>query len=226
MSKITELATSPDQRIRHHHHRAGRGRRNPGRRDHPLAEQAVRPTSEAFPGYRGSDCTALRPVLHRAAGSRRGGGCMTSTIKSRVFAALPEAYAEVSQRGRLPALARNVGYAVRRLTGLGDALDLTRYFLKGPNGGLLNEYLDTHPTETANWDVIRDARGSFYEPHTFLEVKMGTLAVRRHLAGLRSWGGVEDDTQPPKLGLLYPTYGPVNQYGTVLYWRRRASRRS
>ena len=105
---------------------------------------------------------------------------MTS-MKYQVFAALPAAYAEVSQGGRLPAPARNVGYAVRRLTGLGDALDLTGYFLNGPHGGLLNEYLDTHPTETADWDVIRDDRGSFYEPHTEREVKMGTLAVRRHL---------------------------------------------
>jgi hypothetical protein len=123
----------------------------------------------------------------------------------------------VSQNGRLPAPARNVGYAVRRLSGLGDALDLTSYFLKGPHGGLLNWYLDTHPDETADWDVIRDDRGSFYEPFTGNEVKMGTLAVRKELKSIRSWDGVSNDDRPPVLPLGYPVLGPINQYGTVLY---------
>lgn len=50
-------------------------------------------------------------------------------IKRRVYEALPEAYAEASAGGRLPAPARQVGYAVRRLSGLGDELTLD-YFLK------------------------------------------------------------------------------------------------
>lgn len=51
-------------------------------------------------------------------------------IKSSVYAVMADAYAEASDDGRLPAIARMIGYAARRLSGLGDALKLD-YFLKG-----------------------------------------------------------------------------------------------
>jgi hypothetical protein len=130
------------------------------------------------------------------------------TIKDAVFAVMPRAYSDASDNKRLPGPARQMGYACRRLTGLGDGLDMD-YFLKK----LLPAYLEEHPEETADWDVIRDPRGTFVEPHTDVRVPLGTLAVRSYL------NGHAEDHEPgvPRLSLGYPTHGPQNRFSAILY---------
>ena len=51
---------------------------------------------------------------------------------------------------------------------------------------LLPRYQAAHPDATATWDVIYDARGHLYEPHTGAELALGTLVVRRYLHAART----------------------------------------
>jgi hypothetical protein len=131
-----------------------------------------------------------------------------------VFAAMPDAYHEASVDGTLPAPARQVMYAVRRISGLGDRLK-SPYFL----GKLLDKYLDQHPDETAEWDIVRDDRGTFTEPHSGREVPLGTIAVREYLRQIHRHDGYypHDSDRPPELSEYWPTLGPENAFGAVLY---------
>jgi hypothetical protein len=100
------------------------------------------------------------------------------TIKDAAWAVMEEAYRKVSSGGRYPAHARQIMYAAR-----GSIQDATgrqlddQYFTQT----LLPNYLNAHPQETADWDVVFDARGHFEEPHTEQIVPLGTLDVRRYL---------------------------------------------
>jgi hypothetical protein len=127
---------------------------------------------------------------------------------------MPQAYEEASFDGTLPAHARNLMYAVRRLSGLGDRLD-SKYFL---TRSVMQDYLDDHPEETAEWDIVRDDRGTFHEPHTGREVGLGTIAVREYLsdADERTERQFVDD-HAPALSLHPVTDGPLNRFGAVLY---------
>jgi hypothetical protein len=142
------------------------------------------------------------------------------TKKSRVYAAMPQAYAEASDQGRLPALARNIAYSLRTITGLGDELKLD-YLLKGNQQGLINRYTEDHPDETAAWDVLRDARGSIAEPHIGTKVPLGTREVRDYLELQRDYlelaSDEQDDTEAPELSLGWWTSGPKDRFGAVLY---------
>ena len=50
--------------------------------------------------------------------------------------------------------------AILKLTGR-DKID-DKYFTQT----LLPDYVEEHPIETRDWDVVFDARGHFVEPHT------------------------------------------------------------
>jgi len=82
----------------------------------------------------------------------------------------------------------------------------------------LPTYVAKHPAETADWDVVCDARGHLWEPHTDHEVALGTLEVRRYLAGrhtdfdLAGLCGNEDE-----LSIRFPTGGPTHRYANVLF---------
>lgn len=140
-------------------------------------------------------------------------------IRASVYAALPAAYMAASDQGRLPAPARQVAYALRRITGLGDALSMN-YCLKngvkidGRSVGAIAAYQTEHPEQTADWDIVRDARGNLREPHTYRTVPLGTLDVRAYL---RFDGDDLDDDGAPQLALEYPTYGPRDRFGAILY---------
>jgi hypothetical protein len=90
------------------------------------------------------------------------------------------AYQKASGNGSLPANARQIMYAARpdilRLAGVtsfGSA-----YFTQT----LLPNYIEEHFEQTISWNVVYDARGHFTEPHTQVEVALGTLEVRQYLA--------------------------------------------
>ena len=82
-------------------------------------------------------------------------------------------------RQYFPANARQIMYAARpfilETCGL-ERLD-DAYFTQV----LLPDYLAQHPGETADWDVVYDARGQLVEPHTGISLPLGTLQVRDYL---------------------------------------------
>jgi hypothetical protein len=133
------------------------------------------------------------------------------SIKDAAYQVMEEAYMKASDNGSLPAKSRQVMYAAR-----GKILELTGrekfsddYFTQT----LLPDYQQDFPEETADWDVIYDARGALTEPHTEVRVPLGTLQVRQYLGERPSKPG------RPQLnaGALYPTTGPRNRYRNLLF---------
>jgi DNA topoisomerase VI subunit B len=135
------------------------------------------------------------------------------SVKQAAYNVIPEAYRKASGNGRYPANARQIMYAARpaiqELTG--RSLDDT-YFTQT----LLPDYMREHAEEAANWDVVYDARGHLWEPHSGYEVGLGTLGVREYLADMRSTPrglGISI----PDFSFQFPTCGPMNRYGAILY---------
>jgi hypothetical protein len=124
---------------------------------------------------------------------------------------IPPAYLEASTNGTLPAHARQIMYKAR-----GPIQEWTReplddkYFTQV----LLPNYTSDHPEETVDWDVVYDARGHFLEPHTNREVALGTLEVRQYL-GLSRFLPTPGPVATRRC--LYPTNGPTNRFGAVLF---------
>ena len=135
-----------------------------------------------------------------------------TTLKDAVNAQIAAAYGLVSDggaQGRLVAHARQIMYAVRRLIqGITDEPLVDNYFTQT----LLPAYMQSNPETTAEWDVVFDARGHFTEPHTQVEVALGTLDVRQHLCG-----SSESDEATYSPDDLYPTHGPEHRYGAILF---------
>jgi hypothetical protein len=135
------------------------------------------------------------------------------TIREAAWSLMTQAYLKASSGGTLPAHARQVMYAARgdiqRLTG--RTLD-DQYFTQQ----LLPDFMNEHPSTTAEWDVVFDARGHLHEPHTGRIVPLGTIDVRRHLRA------VTEHTLPElQVGLskpaIFPTCGPDHRYGAILF---------
>jgi hypothetical protein len=135
------------------------------------------------------------------------------TIKDAAWLVMRDAYMKASSDGTrmLPAKARQIMYAAR-----GEILQLTGaekfdddYFTQD----LLPDYITAHPDKTANWDVVYDARGNLTEPHTGRRVPLGTIQVRIYL-GQRAPLGPAAQLEAAS---LYPTSGPENRYGDVLF---------
>ena len=132
------------------------------------------------------------------------------TIREAAYSVMEQAYMKASDGGTLPARPRQIMYAARPeiLAITGDLSLDDRYFTQT----LLPDYMNENP-DAADWDVVWDARGHFLEPHTGREVPLGTLEVREYL-GLRAQ---LRDTVSVEAGILYPTHGPEQRYGAVLF---------
>jgi hypothetical protein len=135
--------------------------------------------------------------------------------KEVAWEVMKAAYLEASSNNTLPAHARQVMYKARgpilaRCTDK-DTLD-SKYFTQT----LLPDYIREHPGETADWDVVFDARGHFLEPHTATTVPLGTLDVRAYLGDL-----VPSRGDRPEAGAgvdqLFPTRGPAHRFGAILF---------
>jgi hypothetical protein len=108
----------------------------------------------------------------------------------------------------LPVNARQIYYAAR-----GEILDRTgkddldsNYFCQT----LLVEYV----RETrVDWDIVWDDRGHFTEPHTKHTFGLGTLNVRRYLAGM----GAPSFVEPELSGGTVARCGPDGLFGAVLF---------
>ena len=108
------------------------------------------------------------------------------SIKEAAYLSFPNAYEEASGGKALSPSARQVFYVARprilQLTGK-DMLD-SKYITQT----LLPNFEAEHPELTQGWDVTYDARGSMIEPHTGIQVGLGTLEVREYLNDARRWG--------------------------------------
>jgi hypothetical protein len=133
------------------------------------------------------------------------------TVIDAAALVMEEAYLKASDNGTLPAKARQIMYAAR-----GRILELTgrkTFSDKHFTQQLLPDYLQDNPEETADWDVVYDARGHLLEPHTARQVALGTIAVRQYV------GQRPPRHNRPALanGVLYPTSGPQHRYRNILF---------
>jgi hypothetical protein len=133
------------------------------------------------------------------------------TIKDAAYVVMRNAYLEASNNGTLPAKARQIMYrargAILRMTGKKKFDD--KYFTQV----LLPDYMNEHAEETAEWDVVYDTRGHLVEPHTRMSVSLGTIQVRQYLGERGPLGPAVSISSK----MLYPTSGPKNRYGNVLF---------
>src|SRR4029077_14049022 len=103
-------------------------------------------------------------------------------LKAAAYQVIRQAYRAASNNGQLPAKVRQIYYAVRPLVieMCGKSWKDSRTFTQG----VFNDYLRDHPEETADWDVVYDARGHLTEPHVKTQIGIGTLEVRSYV---NSW---------------------------------------
>jgi hypothetical protein len=130
---------------------------------------------------------------------------------------MAEAYDTASDGGALPVPARQMYYAVRRiLLRAGLEAPTAHNFMNGA-ASILDQYLRDHDVEAADWDIIRDARGSFMPPHGDDEVSLSTLEVRQYLdeVGDHITGGL--DEYGLRFSLDHPKRGPGDSFGAILY---------
>jgi hypothetical protein len=133
------------------------------------------------------------------------------SIKDAAYQIMREAYRAASDDGRLPANARQLMYAARpkilELTGIEKLSD--HYFTQT----LLPDFLNDNPEQTADWDVVFDARGHFGEPHTGRTIPVGTIDVRNYLGDRPELGPAVSFGIDP----MFPTSGPEHRYRNVLF---------
>jgi hypothetical protein len=136
----------------------------------------------------------------------------TVTVRDAAWQTMEKAYLKASANGTLPAHARQIMYAARSYIqqtadrALGNRFD--QYFTQQ----LLPDYIEMYGK---NWNVVYDARGHFQEPHTGEEIALGTLQVREYLANVRGFKLAELEFELAEEH--FPTLGPRNRYGAVLF---------
>jgi hypothetical protein len=82
------------------------------------------------------------------------------------------------------------------------------------SGGILDRLEEEHP----EWDVHREERGHFFEPHTFRKIGFATGAVRSYLACSPTIGSLEvigSSGIEFALGLAH-THGPADRFSGLL----------
>lgn len=151
---------------------------------------------------RGQDLDRLRDFKSREVSIREGS-----------FKFMSEGYMEASANNTLPANARQISYSVRRriLRMNGKMWKKTSYFTQT----LLPDYVESHRSATADWDVVFDARGHIEEPHTGERRDLGTLDVRRYIQGWTS--EFDEAVEGYTVTSSIPTAGPANRYRFALF---------
>jgi len=134
-------------------------------------------------------------------------------LKAAAYKVIPAAYALVSDNGQLPAKVRQIFYQVRprvqELCG-GRTWKDSETFTQG----VFNDYVRDHPRETADWDVVYDARGHLSEPHLKRQIGIGTLEVRGYV---NSWAASSDFSLAVHIDDTVQTRGPKNRYQFALF---------
>jgi hypothetical protein len=139
------------------------------------------------------------------------------SVKAAAYQVMEEAYLWAGGANGLPANARQIMYAARRLildralTAHGRLWKKSSYFTQH----LLPDFMEEHPGLTTAWDVVFDDRGHFKEPHTGRRIGVGTLAVRGYV---NAWEcDVDEHVDAITLDYSVPTVGPGNRYRFVLF---------
>jgi hypothetical protein len=124
---------------------------------------------------------------------------------------LPKAYLVASANGTLPANPRQIYYAARpEMLRLTEKTSISsRYFCQT----LMIEFMRRRPDLTASWNIAWDDRGHFTEPHTGLEIGLGTLAVRSYIGRIRKPKTLDAGVSAVKAD----TMGPEGRYSAVLF---------
>jgi hypothetical protein len=159
--------------------------------------------------------TAPTPIDPNVIRFKPDGTLPRGEIQRLAFLHFQGAYDDASAGGTVPAEARQLGYALRRRTGLGDLLDIAYVATSPSNGCLLDKYIERVNPAAAFWDVVRSPRGTFLQPNGD-SVALGTLAVRAHLNGI---------IRPVRLTLPqaiqmsdeFPKFGPTDDFASALY---------
>jgi hypothetical protein len=139
------------------------------------------------------------------------------SIRAAAWQVMEAAYMQASADDTLPANARQIMYAARpKIAPLTDRElggNFDTYFTQK----LLPDYIaEKRPAWAPN--VVFDARGHFSEPHTGFEIGVGTLAVRDYLAKVGSHEVL--DSAFNVCENRYPTAGPRNRFGAILYYEK------
>jgi DNA topoisomerase VI subunit B len=136
------------------------------------------------------------------------------SIKDAAYEGMEAGYMAVSDHNKLPAKTRQMMYAVRpyvlKKTG-GRCWKNSSYFTQV----LLPNYMKENPETTRDWDVVFDARGHLIEPHTRTRVELGTLEVRKYIAGWTN-GALPEVANPSVSGEI-TTVGPQNRFKFALF---------
>ena len=177
--------------------------------DGEVIEKAIRAISKKWTTQCYAELRSLRATINRRARLTGAQERKVSAIDAAEIA-LPDAWAQASGDGALPAFVRQIFYAAReRIAELtGKELDY-KYFAQT----LLPDYIESHGVD---WDVVYDSRGAFEEPHTGEIVPLGTLAVRAYLAEVAAF---ETPTAKPRpiLPTRFPTQGPCSRFAAILF---------
>jgi hypothetical protein len=175
-----------------------------------LIIDAVKVVTAKYAKQRKSEERHARAAHNRLQALRR---TRVASIKDVAYEVMEQAYLKASGGGRLPTLARQIMYAARPFIQERTDKNLDdKYFTQT----LLPDYIEAHSEKCARWDVVYDARGRLYEPHTEHEVPLGTLDVRRYLSESDPRRKVEEPSYDVrKEG--YPTHGPKNRYSAILF---------
>jgi hypothetical protein len=129
-----------------------------------------------------------------------------TTIREAAFDVMEEAYLAASDGGALPVKPRQIMYAARpKILEMTGELELSGSYFSQT---LLVDYMWEH--DCSDWDIVWDARGHFIEPHTGTEIPLGTLEVRQYF-------GERPSFKPHQLDLVFPTSGPENRFGNILF---------
>jgi hypothetical protein len=136
------------------------------------------------------------------------------SIREAAWETMQDAFLKASANNTLPANARQIMYAARpKIAQLADR-DLGTGFDKYFTQSLLPDYIaEVRPAWASK--VVFDARGHFAEPHGNTEIGLGTLEVRGYMADIRGHrvDGLEFDVRED----CYPTRGPKNRFGAILF---------
>ncbi len=135
-----------------------------------------------------------------------------TSIKEAAWQIMEGAYLKASANGTLPAHARQIMYAARgHIQRVADR-DLGQGFDKYFTQTLLPDYIEQCGV---TWNVVYDARGHFVEPHTKVQIPLGTLQVRSYLRRIHEHKVEELDFDISEM--RYPTLGPKNRISAVLF---------
>ena len=145
---------------------------------------------------------------------RTDGKPKTGEIQRLAFRHFPAAYADASAGGTVPAEARQLGYALRRLTGLGDPLDIDYVATSPPGAALLDKYIERVNPDAAAWDIVRAPTATSSSPtgRRCRSARSPCVAICSASTGRSTPISLMDAASS-----TFPRFGPTDDFGSALY---------